>query len=66
MINKMKKIILILLAVVLVLGCFTGCQKLKPSEPTQEPLPTNGVVVTPEESLETSEAEEAIIEIVNK
>ena len=63
----MKKFILILLAIVLVAVCFTGCKMLNPTvEPTQEPLPTNGVVVTPEASLETAEAEEVIIEVANK
>lgn len=61
----MKKFIIILLIVLFVVTCFTGCNKLKPVEPTEEPVPTNAVVVTPEPELETAEAEEVIIEITH-
>ena len=63
----MKKFIIILLVILLVISCLTGCDKLKKmSEPTEEPVPTNGIVVTPEPEIETVEAEEAIIEIKNE
>lgn len=63
----MKKFIIILLAILLIITCLTGCDKLKkPVEPTEIPVPTNAIVVTPEPVFETTEAEEAIIEIQNK
>lgn len=62
----MKNFILVVLVLIIVVFCSTGCKVSQPTEVTQEPLPTNGIVVTPEEELETVEAEEAIIEIVNK
>lgn len=65
----MKKFIIILLVLLLVLTCFTGCKSTSPletTEVTEAPMPENGIVVTLEESVETVEAETAIIEIVNK
>ena len=62
----MKKFVIILLVVVFIVTVFTGCDKLKPSEPTEEPIPTNAVEVTPKPELETAEAEEIIIELQNK
>ena len=61
----MKKFIIVLLIVLFVLTCFSGCDKFKKSlEPTQESIPTNGIIVTPEPVFETAEAEEAIEETI--
>ena len=61
----MKKFIIVLLVVLFVLTCFSGCDKFKKSlEQTQEPIPTNGIVVTPEPVFETAEVEEAIEETI--
>lgn len=64
----MKKFIIILLVVLLAVSvCLTGCDKLKNSvDVTEEAIPTNGVVVTADPVLETTEAEEVLTEIGNK
>lgn len=61
----MKNFIIVLLVVLFVLTCFSGCDTFKKSlEPTQEPIPTNGIIVTPEPVFETAEVEEAIEETI--
>ena len=64
----MKKFIIVLLVVLLTVSIFlTGCDRLKPnSDATEEPIPTNGVIVTADPVLETTEAEEILTKIGNK
>lgn len=64
----MKKIIIVLLVVLLAVSvCLTGCDKLKQdSDATEESIPTNGVIVTADPVLETTEAEEILTEVGNK
>lgn len=61
----MKKFIIVLLVIIFVLSCFTGCKQNTIPETVQPILPENGVVVTPAPVEETIEAEDAIIEIKN-
>lgn len=61
----MKKFIIILLVIIFVLSCFTGCKQNTIPETVQPTLPENGVVITPVPAEETTEAENAIIEIKN-
>lgn len=61
----MKKFIIVLLVIIFVLSCFTGCKQNTIPETVQPTLPENGVVVTPAPIEETTEAEDAIIKIKN-
>ena len=61
----MKKFIIVLLMIIFVLSCFTGCKQNTIPEASQPTLPENGIVVTPDPVEETTEAENAIIEIKN-
>ena len=63
---RMKKFIIILLVLLLTLCCFTGCKSTSPLETPEPEVVEDGIVVTVDPMEETAEAEEVIIEIVNK
>ena len=60
----MKKFFILFLVLVFTVCCFTGCKTGSDVETNETLLPENGIVVTPDPLEETSEAEQALNEVI--